>query len=377
MENLQTFIRNQVESGKNKRHIQEKLLAVGWSEDEVDTAYAEALKGMGVPMPNKNASSVFGKKATTLEIVLNFFSFILLGIIVIALGSLYFEIIDKYFPDPIGEYGQSSFVSTSAVYYSIAALFVSFPLYFFALRMWFRKFRKDEKKVESRMTKWITYIVLLVSSIAIVGDLIAILSAFLQGELGARFFLKAFTILVIAGMIFGFYFLERRKVQYGKDVSKQTFQYFGWGFCMVIILGITLGFLAVGSPKTERARVFDHQRSSDLADLAQCIDAYATTYKRLPRTLADLETSPEYCWKRQDPETGGAYAYRIVTESQVVGTNREGAYELCATFSLASSETLVSGEGRSYDVDRMGKWLSHGAGRACFTQLIVLEDLGL
>lgn len=373
MPDLQTYIREKVESGAKKADIQEQLASVGWSDDEVDEAYAAALKSLGVPVPDEGARGAFGKKASTLEIVLNFFSFILLGIIVTALGSLFFEVIDRYFPDPLSR--ASSSISTSSVHYAIAALVIAFPLYYFAVRMWLRKFSEDSAKRESRLTKWITYLVLLASSVTIVGDLIAILFTFLQGEMSIRFFLKALVILGIAGMIFKFYFLERKRVQYRHDVPRKTFQIFGWGFSGIVVIGIILGFLAAGSPQTERMRTFDDRRASDLSNLASCIDQYARVYKRLPESLDTLSQSgSSYCANLRDPETGTAYEYKITVPSRTMGTNREGEYELCATFSLASDETMEDVTVPMYQ-NGTNKWTTHAAGRECDSQTVVLEDL--
>ena len=65
---------------------------------------------------------------------------------------------------------------------------------------------------------------LLVSAVTIVGDLVTAVFYFLQGEVTGRFFLKSLTIFVVAGIIFGFYFLERKKIQYRKNVPRKTFR---------------------------------------------------------------------------------------------------------------------------------------------------------
>jgi len=381
------FIADRVQKGLDKKEIKEQLTAVGWSDDEVDDAYTQALKGLGVPTPKEGVRATFSKKTSTLEIVLNLFSFILLGIIAFALGILYFEIIDKYFPDALNDnkayylYNRGSTVSTDAVHYSIAALIIGFPLFFFVIRFWFRKFRQDTGRVESRLTKWVTYVVLLVAAVTIVGDLIAILFTFLQGELSARFFLKAFTILAITGMIFGFYFLERRRVQYKKDIAPSVFRIYATVVGIVIVLGIILGFIVAGSPKTERMRTLDDRREQNLLRLSVCIDRYAREFKRLPETLEDLRTASQgysACPAYTDPETGKSYEYRIVTASERKGSTREGAYELCATFALASDDTVNTSTSYSiydYGYNSEDIWRQHGAGRECDEHKVVLATI--
>lgn len=375
-EQLAQYVKERIAGGAQKADIKEQLVAIGWTSDEANIAYAEGVKLLGAPVPQDVVRGVYAKESSALEVIMNLFSFILLGIVAFALGTLYFQVINKFFPDTLDAYGL--LVSSDAVHYAIAGLVIAFPMYFFVMRSWFRKFRENEGKVEAGLTKWITYFVILVVSVIVVGDLIAVLFAFLQGEITARFFLKALTILVIAGGIFGFYFLERRRVQYRQNIQPIVFQGFFWGFLILILIGIVLGFMAVGSPKTERMRATDALRVENLTNLAECIDSYAHTYKRLPETLEDLDTKgTSYyggCWtSKEDPETGALYEYHILSPSRQSGLVTEAEYELCATFSLASDETIQGGSLAYYNSSH-SKWAKHGAGRECDRQIVVIDD---
>lgn len=379
-ESLISFVVEEIRNGTRKEAIKEKLVSVGWSEDESDEAYAQALRNTGIPVPNGVSSRGFTKKTTTLEVVLNLFSFILLGIISFSLGRLYFEIIDKYFPDVVADNVSKSYtanyasqVSTDAVHYAIAALIIAFPLFFFVMKHWFQIFRNEEGKIESKLTKWITYLILLIASVTIVGSLITTLFSFLQGELSMRFFLKALVVLSIAGMVFGFYFLERKRVQYKHDIAPKLFRGYGIGVLVVIVMGIVLGFLAAGSPQTERLRTLDNERSSGLSSLSSCIENYAQTYKTLPKNLSDLDTSSSssYCASplRYDPKTREEYEYRVVSDNDSLrGNIYEGSYELCAFFDLASDSSMREETYQSRSI-----WYTHPTGRSCKTQRTTWE----
>ena len=374
MNSLTEYVQGRVRAGLSKAEIKEELLAVGWSEEEADAAYRDGLVALGIPMPSTGNRPSLVRKSSTVDIAVNFFSFILLCIVATALGSLYFQIINKYFQDPLaalggaGEWGR-----TSAIHYAIASLVIGFPLYLAAIRIWFRKFREDEGRAESRLTKWLTYLVLLVASVTIVGDLIAVLFKLLQGEVTVRFFLKALIILVIAGLIFSFYYLERRKIQYRKDVPRAAFQYLGWAAVGMVVLGIILGFFAAGSPETARKRAFDIEREKNLNQLSNCIERYARDLGQLPPSLVELKRSSTYSncsIYMVDPETRVEYEYRIVTASRIQGTAKVGEFELCATFSLPSA-----GPAREIgDAHRrlVGIWSEHGAGRSCHTVIVQL-----
>lgn len=258
-------------------------------------------------------------------------------------------------------------VSSDAIHYATAALIIGYPLYYFALRLWFRKFREDEGRVESKLSKWLTYLVLLVTAVTIVGDLIVLVYTLLQGEITARFFLKALVILGIAGGIFGFYYLERRKIQYHIPISQAVFQRFGLAVSLLVALGIVLGFVVGGSPLTERDRSFDETRANNLSSLANCIEQYALSYNSLPKSLEDFRQSSEYNYclsYLQDPETTAQYEYRVVTASRFEGTALVGEYELCATFALDST---LSKPQDVYGYTLQGVWYEHGSGRSCDT----------
>jgi len=373
---LAEYVAGRIRSGIAKAIIQEELLAVGWSEEESLDAYRAGLVLSGVPVPTEGNRAILPRKASSVDTVINFFSFILLGIVATALGTLFFQIINVIFPDVldvIDWYTESQ--TASSIHYSIAALLIGFPLYFFALRLWFRKFREDEGRTESDFSKVLTYLVLLITAVTIVGDLITVVFTFLQGEMSVRFFLKALTILVIAGIIFGFYYLERRKIQYHEDIPRSIFRYFGRGVSVLVIFGVILGFFAGGSPSTQRNRTLDQTRAENLSALATCVEQYAGNLGALPSSLADLRQSSQhnYCGTfMQDPETGQMYEYQVVTPSRMDGTARIGEFKLCATFMLASYEKSAKNGTAGFVGGTV--WHEHTAGYNCdtvTTQLLV------
>jgi membrane protein YqaA with SNARE-associated domain len=370
---LAEYALGRIRAGIAKAELREELLSVGWTEEEIETAYRAAVVLLGAPLPTVGNRATLSRKAGTVDVVINFFSFILLGIVATALGTLFFQIINVTFPDALDASYYSANEASGAIHYAIAALLIGFPLYYFAMKLWFRKFREDEGRVESKLSKWLTYLVLLVTAVTMVGDLIAIVFTLLQGEITARFFLKAITILVIVGGIFGFYFLERRKIQYQRDIPQRVFQYFGRGVTLLILMGIALGFVVGGSPETARNRTFDQARANHLSTLSDCISQYAQSLGALPITLAELRQSSQYSYctgYTKDPETNEAYEYRVVTPSKVQGTTRVGEFELCATFALPSDQSTPR---TSFGGSAV--WYDYTAGRSCDTVSVTLVPI--
>lgn len=379
-ENLSVFVAEKARSGITPDEIRKQLLTVGWADDEIDAALFAGFVAAGVPAPERSERLVLGsvRKASAVEVALNLFSFVLLGINATAVGILYYQIINRYFPDPLEiGYRSASSIETSVIHYAIAALVVGFPLYYLSMKLWFRRFREDDRKVASTLTKILTYLVLLIASVTIVGDLITSVFYFLEGEMSIRFFLKAGIVFAIAGTVFGFYYLERQTVQFRREISRKVFQYFGLGVGIFILAGIVLGFVAGGSPREARLRGLDDQRASDLRSLSQCVKNYAQSFEKLPETLADLETTSgttgNYYYgcngNTVDPETGLLYDYRIVVPSRTAGSVIEGEFELCAAFSLASDAY------EQRDLNVSDKWSKHSAGKECDREKVVLKKL--
>ena len=217
------------------------------------------------------------------------------------------------------------------------------------------------EKTESRLSKWLTYIVLLIASGLIIGDLIAVVFNFLQGEYGARFLLKSLTILVIAGLVFSFYFFERKKIQYKKEISSNSFILPAIVSGVLVIAAIILGFVVGGTPLEARFRNQDIQRTNNLQELSSCINSFAYDNGRLPKDLGELKSGVRYSYCSSmavDPETQKEYEYRAVSS---------GDFELCGEFARSTVNEFPN-------VDYYGKWQKHGKGRMCEIQTVTFNQ---
>ncbi len=203
------YVIEKIHENVSGEEIKGQLVAVGWTEYEAEKAYGMALAKCGVPGPSHGNDKIFSKKSTAGEIVVNLFSFVALGFVAVYLGILYYNLIDHFFPDLLAK-GYDGLASSRAIHYAIAVILVGFPMYWMAVKFWFSRFEKDAGKFESWLTRWLTYLVLLVVAIVVVGDLVAVVFYFLQGEISVRFFLKALVILVISGGFLGFIFSRDR-----------------------------------------------------------------------------------------------------------------------------------------------------------------------
>ncbi|MDO8443848.1 MAG: DUF5671 domain-containing protein [Candidatus Azambacteria bacterium] len=295
------------------------------------------------------------QKSGMAEIFVHFMSFILLGIVATATGILYFQVINKYFTNY-----QFVYFDASGIHYAVASLIIGFPIYIWALYFWFKSFENLPEKAESRLSKWLTYIVLLIASGLIIGDLIAVVFNFLQGEYGARFLLKALTILIIAGLVFGFYFFERKKIQYKKEIYSNYFILPAIISAVFVVIAIIFGFIVGGTPLEARLRNQDTQRTNNLQELSSCVNSFAYDNGRPPVDLGELKSGVRYTYcasSTTDPETQKEYKYRVVSNNQ---------FELCGEFARSTVNEFPS-------ADYYGKWQRHDKGQICETQTVTFD----
>jgi len=206
---LNTFVGKALEKGQGRADIQRVLVEAGWQEEEVKkalSAFAEVQFPVPVPRPRPYLQAR--------EAFLYLISFITLYITAFSFGFLLFAFIDKAFPDQLSIGGR---FYSGGLRTAIASIIIAFPLYLFLMWRLAKAVARDPERRKSLVRKWLTYLTLVVAAAIIIGDLIAILANLLGGELSARFILKALTILVITGSIFGYYLWDLQKEEKEKE----------------------------------------------------------------------------------------------------------------------------------------------------------------
>src|SRR5690606_29000474 len=94
--------------------------------------------------------------------------------------------------------------------FAIASLLVLGPVALWLLRLLQREARSDPQRQQLTIRRWLTYLTVLLAGATIVGDLIALLNAFLGGTLPAAFALKALALLLVMGAAFWYFVLDLR-----------------------------------------------------------------------------------------------------------------------------------------------------------------------
>lgn len=333
---LEKFIASSKSKGASDEFLAALLIRRGWPADEVYDLlgrYWETATGLALP---RRA----GSREAARDAFLYLLSFATLSTWAGALGSLLFEFIDHWIPDPIAAATRSL---PLVVTWQLASILVAFPIYLMVMRLVLREVTASPERLESGVRKWLTYIALLVTAGAMIGDLIVFLDRFLAGGLSARFVLKSATVMALCAAIFCYYL---RTLRWGSATD------FGWerrrgrwfagaatgGVAATVLAGLTLA----GGPVARRQMEVDRVRVQHLHSIAQALN------QNYPSALpASVEELPKQLLvdKVADPKTGAKYEYHPIANN---------TYELCATFDTAG-----------YGYGERTFW-SHSPGRTCF-----------
>ena len=206
---LTTFIEAARAKGASDTFIYQLLRSRGWSQQEVESAFAqvyESLAGLPVPTPTSRGSG------SAREAFLYLLMFVTLGIWSQALGEIGFIFVDQLIPDPLYKtYGDQYYGLAS----SLARLIVVFPIYLLLMRLLTKDLATHPDKYQSGVRKWLTYLVLLIAALVAIIDLVVFLTSLLRGELTPRFTYKVIIVLIVAGGIFWYYltWLQGRAVR--------------------------------------------------------------------------------------------------------------------------------------------------------------------
>ena len=296
----------------------------GWASNDVYESLGEWWsRTVGVEIPQRRGSAENARDA-----FLYLLAFSTLATWAAALGSLCFRLIEYLLPDPVTSRFFYNFRGT--VTWQMAAILVALPIYLWVMRMIVRETRSNPERIQSGVRKWLTYLALFLTALAVVSDLVCFVDYLLKGEITLRFVLKCLTVLAIAGSIFWYYLAFLRGPSRG-----WLFSALALGAAAAAFAG---GLAAAGTPGTQRHLEADTRRVQDL----QTIAAVVAGMTPAPQSLADVAAVRPGI-PLTDPETGRFYEFAVKSAKE---------YELCATFAAAEGS---------------GFW-SHGRGRTCFPQ---------
>lgn len=257
---------------------------------------------------------------------------------------------------------------SGGIQFAIASLIVIFPVYLALTRMLNQDIRRAPIKKELWVRRWLVFLAVFVAGVAMLIDLIVLITTFLGGkEMTSAFLLKIAVVLLVAAGVFYYYLSDiRGKWERQERLSKTI----GVVVSVVVLLSVVSGFFIMGSPYTQRLLRYDHQRIADLQTLQSHVTNYYQTTKRLPDNLDELTDPLVGTYIPTDPSTGKDYEYRPTGEL---------SFELCATFDLPlpefDTERADLSDFRVRELQKTAQEWPHGEGRTCFTRTIDPERI--
>jgi hypothetical protein len=202
-EELDRFVR----TAKTKGVADDALVALlrqnGWSERRIyrslNEYYGDAL---GMAPPSRSGRAEYARDAFYYLL-----TFITLGFWTVALGQLFYVLIDRRFPDPVGPYSTGAYSGTllSEIAWQLATIIVAYPCFVLVGRLIARQNARRPDALESGVRTWITYVALVIAAIVVLMDGIWFLNALLRGELTVKFVLDELVLLMLGGGVFGYY----------------------------------------------------------------------------------------------------------------------------------------------------------------------------
>ena len=331
---LDVFVRRAKAAAVSDAALVGMLRQSGWSERAVYQSlrayYAEVI---GVSPPVRSGGGVNARDA--FFYLLYFFT---LACWTLALGNVFWVAIDRAFPDALHTASNYDYSGSfmSAVSFSLATLFIAFPVFVVVHLLIGRELRRRPEAAESGVRSWLTYLALVATAATVIGDGIAVVDELLTGSVSTRSLLDAVLIAAIGGGVFVYFFTTLRMAgSPGVAIVRRAAPILAFA---AVAGAIGLGFGFTGDPLHQRAIALDRQRVQDLTAIAEYLDSHPVA---VPTSLPpNILGRPNV-----DPETNRPYEYARTGPQ---------AYRLCATFAGASEAG-----------DTVPAW-AHPAGHACY-----------
>jgi len=199
MSEMQTFIRQARERGIDAGTLHTMLRSAGWKEAEIARGLAAEVVAMPIPRP----PGVSGAG----EVFRGILEFGLLTFTLAHLVILYFGCLDRSFPDAANPqfWNLDSEEGLSGHRFSLAAVLVTFPLYLGVAWLAVRQEGRQPQTATAPIRRGFQWLTLLVSGLTILGNLIALLFWYFEGQLHWLTLLKIGVLLALAASVFSYH----------------------------------------------------------------------------------------------------------------------------------------------------------------------------
>lgn len=287
----------------------------------------------------------------------------LVALIFLALSSgvAIFQIINKNIVDILENF-QTGY-SSELIKFAISALFISAPVYYLSMRAISKSLFSGAMDKDSAVRRWLTYFILFVASVVMLGWLIGILNSFLNGDLTSKFILKALTALLISASIFYFYFYDIKRAEVVNVKNKVITIYF-YSSLVFVIAVLVSAFMFVESPTETRNIKYDIATLQNFSQIENALNIYYDENKKLPENLDKLVG-----WSKASFLTDKILTDKITNKKYEYRIKGKNNYELCADFKTSNKD-----KGTNMDYNYIDELWLHDKGYQCLEKKIAVEE---
>lgn len=292
---LSTFVRDALVSGQTRDGIKAALLRADWAEREVEDALnawkEDAIFGI-VPRATRQSSAM---DAFFYALLFVAFGMIAGNFLVLAFGQ-----IERWLPDPDARIYIRSALSSQR--WSIAALIVFVPAFFWLDRFDIRATQQNAARQHGTIRRWLSAIAMFIAVVALMGDALSLIYNFLDGQLTARFLAKSATVALVALLVLVYFYSDR---QLHLRAYRQRAS---WTLILLCLLSIVATLITIGGPLQGQKERRDRLRYEDMETLSRDIlRCRSIDTNNLPEALSPLSCA-------QNPDRLTAYAADVIYE---------------------------------------------------------------
>ena len=279
-------------------------------------------------------------------------------------GTILFQFINKFIPDIINEY--SGTYQADSLKFAISALLIASPIFYITMREIHKNLFSGAMEKNSEVRKWLTYFILLVTSIIMIGWFISVVNNFLGGELTLKVGLKAVVAILINVLIFSFYLYDIKREETKGQNNKVIKIYFYSSLAIVVIVFVAALF-NVESPTQTRNRKIDEHALNNMSMIQSAVEGYYQEFKVMPKDFTELKSKELYLTDDNFKNT----ATNKQIEYKVTGDKE---YELCTDFLTSNRPQKSTDNGYGMVNSGIPGDNLHDAGHQCLKKRIVIID---
>jgi len=274
-----------------------------------------------------------------------------------------FNLINTAFPSGANGYGYNYTDGySSSMRFSISALIVFFPIFIWLSRIYRKNGGVGGMPAENKIRKWLLYLTLFLTGLAMAIDLVILINNFLSGsDITTSFILKVLAVFIVSAKIFYFYLKD---IQGYWDANQEKAKIVAYAVSGVLALFVIGGFFYIGSPSNQRKVNSDAQRINDLSSIQYEVVNFYQQKGVLPQNLDELKDPISGNFIPNDPKTSATYDYSVKAPL---------TFELCATFETESGvspqNNALSAPKSLYYKGQTDNW-NHAIGKTCFERPI-------